>query len=205
LCKFFSSAEVRIKDFQGGINLYEKTLAALPPKEVGLKIRVTYNMILAYVRRNDLEKADELLKTIPENFISPVMGKVRKLQKKVRSAMMQDRDVVLDSVDEESVVHANQDVGNAQRQVDASAKDEGGADQGQQGQPQLTSDEMAQRAQEHAVFSKAGERCCHMIYHSGHSTQPIARQLLANMPVLKIRVAIQKEEGFLLSSTSKGS
>jgi hypothetical protein len=201
-------AMVRMKDFKGGIGLYEKTLAALPPKETGLRIRVTYNMVLAYVRMQELEKANELLKTIPENFISPIMGKVHKIQKKVRSALMQDRDVVLDTADDEALAQASprdSQQGSDQSQAPKASKD-GQVAEGEKATPsELSAEEMVKRVQEHIVFAKAGDRCCHMIFHSSDSMQSTARQLLANTPQLKTREAIKREEPFRMAHADKGS
>jgi tetratricopeptide (TPR) repeat protein len=201
-------AMVRTKEFQRGISLYEKTLAALPPKETGLRIRVTYNMVLAYVRMNDLEKAEELLKTIPEDYISPVMGKVHKLQKKVRSALMQGRDVSLESNDVEPAAPAPGGSSHQGGEQSRSRNEAGGGEVagGEKSTPvQLSPEEMVKREQEHVVFSVAGDRCCHMIFRSAESKQSESRLLLANMPQLKTRDPIKREESFRNAAATKES
>jgi CheY-like chemotaxis protein len=194
-------AMIRMKDFQGGIRLYEKTLEALPAKETGLKIKVTYNMALAYVRYGELQEAEELLKTIPENFISSVMGKVRRLQKKVRSAILQDRDVSLDSGDDEAV--------SQKREVESARPPKAAvgpsADKEVETKAEPTSEELLQRTQDHVVAARAGDRCCHMIFHCPCALNTKAKQLLANPPPFKMREAVKKDEGFGVELAAKNS
>ncbi len=200
-------ALIRTKDFSGGMTLYEKTIEALPPKETGLRIRVLYNMALACVRMNDVEKADEILKSIPESFVSPVMGKVRKLQKKVTSALFQSRDVVLDSVDGETTMTDSEDDFGDELSIAETEQNQGGAKKtpaggegkneraGEQKPAVLTLDQAMKRMQSHVMSGKPGERCCHSLFYCPENLHPQARELLANPPRFRKREAIQRPEG----------
>jgi tetratricopeptide (TPR) repeat protein len=91
---------IRVGEIQKGIDLYQKTLEALPPKEMGLKVRVQYNMALAYARKQDMEKSKEVLDAIPAGFMAPVMAKVQQFRRKLELAIRQERSIDFDKADE---------------------------------------------------------------------------------------------------------
>jgi DNA-binding response OmpR family regulator len=160
-------AQIRGGDINRGIELYQKTLDALPAHENILRTRVIYNMSLAYARKNDLEKSKEVLDRVPENIVSPVMEKVKRFRRKLELAIRQDRLIDFDSPDEVS---------------------SGGASKEQSYEQDVL------RLKEQIMNSEPGQRCLHLIFRPAEKNDGDLREILKNTPRFALREALQRAE-----------
>jgi CheY-like chemotaxis protein len=73
-----------------GIELYKRTLRAIPAKQEEIHFKVLYNLALAYVKSLKLNDALELLEAVKPTSTFPVTKKMNSLRDKVRKAIHED-------------------------------------------------------------------------------------------------------------------
>jgi DNA-binding response OmpR family regulator/thioredoxin-like negative regulator of GroEL len=72
-------------DFEEGLNLYESTLKTIPDDKTELKMKVSYNLALAYVRQQKVPEALRILKESPEQEKYGISKKISSLLLKVEN------------------------------------------------------------------------------------------------------------------------
>jgi DNA-binding response OmpR family regulator/thioredoxin-like negative regulator of GroEL len=164
-------AHIREGDYKRGLDLYAQTLEALPPSEEGLRVRIKYNLALAYARKKDLETSKEILDEIPQDFMAPVMAKVHQFRKKLERAISQERDFEFDKTDD---IPQTKEVHETAVQLDLETE----------------------RIREHIMLAQPGNRCLHLIFRCPSCVKAETSDLLKAPPRFALRSSIQREEGF---------
>lgn len=80
-------AFIRNGQFEEGMEFYEKTLAAIPEEFAEWKLKVSYNLGLAYARQNKLEAAKTLLEGCQTDARFLVSEKIKQLFERVSNAL----------------------------------------------------------------------------------------------------------------------
>jgi Flp pilus assembly protein TadD len=70
-----------------GIRFYEKTLEAIPPENAEWRLKVTYNLALAYARQEKIEAAHDLLGRAQLDDSVSVSGKMRSLKQRLKRSI----------------------------------------------------------------------------------------------------------------------
>ena len=79
-------AYIRTGSFEEGIQFYERTLQAVPPDGTEWKMKVGYNLALAYARQNKLEAAKDLLTNLTLDEKIPVAEKIKNLLHRIQKS-----------------------------------------------------------------------------------------------------------------------
>lgn len=80
-------AWVRTGRFEKGVELYNRTLEALPAEDHVTQARVLYNLALAYVRKGDLSSAQGTLARAKMTIDHPVRAKLLSLKRRVEQSL----------------------------------------------------------------------------------------------------------------------
>jgi tetratricopeptide (TPR) repeat protein len=79
-------AYIRTGEFDTGIQFYERTLQAIPEEGVEWKMKVSYNLALAYARQNKLEAARDLLTSCEKSPKFSVFDKMKNMLARLEKA-----------------------------------------------------------------------------------------------------------------------
>lgn len=159
--------------YDEGIGIYEKILHALPADRSEIRASVSYNLSLAFVRRNELNDALMVLDRLPADGPTEVFAKIRSLRLKVRNAVQTGREVHL--------------LGTPQA---GGAGHEGG-------------DNGAAREVRMLSHANPGERCCHLIFYPTAMERRDADRLMSSPPKFQRRQAIEREVGMGIEKMQK--
>ena len=88
-------AKIRGNNFEEGVKLYKQALECLPIESNETREFITYNLGLAYVRNNELEKALEILNSIKIELKTKIYPKFDSLRTRVKYALMHGTPLVL--------------------------------------------------------------------------------------------------------------
>ncbi len=173
-------ARIRMGETREGLNLYKKTIEALPVNEVELLARVRYNMALAYARDQDIEASLAILDEVRIDSRMPISEKFRNLRRKLEVARRTGRQLEFDDVDEGTIRKT------ASEPIDEELDDAEDA-----------------RIREHIMKAQPCQRCLHLIFRAPKTARLVAKELLKNAPRFTLRSAISREEGFGVEKTCK--
>lgn len=156
------------------LDLYKKVLQSIPDKRKDIKAAVVYNVGLAYVRDQKLDKALNALKKAQTYKVERIGRKAESLQKRVEFAIKR-----------KSTVELKSSGGSA------SSKGDDGADQ-----PDESHSEVSEKSKSivAAIDAERGTLCCYKIYFEKAEPSELAMMLLAKkLPTYTPRKAIERD------------
>jgi CheY-like chemotaxis protein len=165
-----------------GLEIYQKTLAAIPRKEHELIAVVIYNAALAKIRSSDQKGAMDDLEKLLSGKASRVSKKAESLKRRLEEAMKEGRDFTLPESDPAIPSTSSQE---------ASA--------------QSTPDAAASSLINSMLSLSPGELCCYLLFKSTAFEVPELKKALANSPKFQRRKSLQRDESFTGSSGIKAT
>jgi CheY-like chemotaxis protein len=158
--------------FEAGIDLYRRTLEALPAEWSRNHDAIAYNLGLAYAKYGELGKAQEELSKVHESSTG-LKRKAQSLERRIKLAT--ERGLALN--------------------LSEDTKKDVGPPQGEGDQPEKSD------VYVFALFDiRRGDLCCHLIYRALDLADVKSLALLAKPPAFRERQAIVREETFGNSS-----
>ena len=163
-------AHIHSGDFDAGVELYERTLKALPETDAELSMKVLYNLAMAYARQDKLQEAGEVLTRAAAEEGFPIFKKIKQLKQKICVAVEQQTSLGL------GISAAPAEIKDPWYVEPPSSN--GGA----------PSPESA------ALPIVAGERCCYLVFLCDRDEGLPSVPLLTDPPKFKARAAYAREE-----------
>ena len=156
-----------------GLEIYQKTLAAIPRREQELIGVVIYNMALAKIRSSDLNGAVSDLEKILAGKPIRVSKKAESLKSRLREAIQEGRSFTLPESDPANPAPTlNEPMAPVAHDTAASS---------------LINSMLSLRP---------GELCCYLLFKSTASETPELKQALAKPPRFQRRKSLQRDESF---------
>ncbi|MCX6124583.1 MAG: hypothetical protein NTV34_07510, partial [Proteobacteria bacterium] len=167
-----------------GIDIYKKTLNAVPDDRVDTRAVVIYNMALAKIRRNDLADALVDLEEIIKHSETKVTKKAQSLKKRLEAAVGSNTGIALREADQ-----------NSHQQMSST--------------PESPTHDESQAADETTIVSTVvqsspGEQCCYLVFRSSAEVQEPLKKLLSTPPRFKMRKPIERGETFMGADANRG-
>lgn len=180
-------ALIRCGQFESGVSLYQRTLDALPQKQLDVRMRVLYNLGLAHARKSQVNEALEILEQVPPSPDFPVQAKIRSLRTKLRKARDEGTDLNL-------ITAADTDQGG----IGARSSTQSGLGNSSQNPDSNVGEVSDMELRSNSTTSilveaRAGERCCHLIFRAIEPLDALFQGLLENPPPFKERAAIERQ------------
>lgn len=165
-----------------GLEIYQKTLAAIPRKEYELLAVVIYNTALAKIRSSDLKGAMEDLENLLAGRATRVSKKAESLKGRLQEAIKEGRDFTLPESDPTAAA-SNQDEPLAPPTPDAAASS----------------------LINNMLNLRPGEVCCYLLFKSTALEGPELKKALSHPPRFKRRKSLQRDESFAGTSGIKAT
>lgn len=158
-----------------GLEIYEKTLAAIPRGESEITAAVQYNMALAKIRRGDLPSAVKDLDTLLARGQSRMHKKASSLRGRLNMAINSGKGFSLT----ESDATADQSLKNQ-----TTAKSEGEAN-------------AASNLISNMLDLAPGDHCCYLVFKSTAPETANLTKVMSIIPKFRRRKSLQREESFV--------
>lgn len=166
---------------EDGIELYRKTLDAVPEDKIEIRAIVTYNMAIAKIRKNDLTDAMMDLDVIIAMKESKVAKKAQSLKERLETSMTKNTPFTLREGD-----HGTG--GNSLNPASPTQDESKTAD----GTTVATA----------IVQTTAGDQCCYLVFKTSAAETPDLQKLMATPPKYKARKAIELADKFGSNDTT---
>jgi CheY-like chemotaxis protein len=161
-------ALIHTKNLTAGVELYQKVLALIPSSQTELVFKVRYNLALAHVRFNFLEKGLSILKECDCRGRYQVECKIKSLIERIEETVEKGTPLVL----------ASPEGGRLPTHVETASS---------------SSDVVAEDLFGSSIGTCLGERCCHGILPELVDSDSTVARLLAGAPQFKPRKAIVRD------------
>jgi CheY-like chemotaxis protein len=162
---------IHTRNLNAGVELYRKTLGLLPPAQKELVLKVRYNLALAHIRFNFLEKGRDVLNECVCEGKFSVERKIKSLLVRIEETIEKGTPLVLaSSTGERYVSH-----------VEAPAEQ---------------SEIVAEDAFGSSIAARLGERCCHGLVPKFADDDASVARMLSGAPTFKPRKAIVREASY---------
>ena len=165
-----------------GLEIYQKTLAAIPRKEQELIAVVIYNAALAKIRNSDQKGAMDDLEKLLSGKASRVSKKAESLKARLQEAIKEGRDFTLPDSDP-----ATPSTGSHEALA------------------QSTPDAAASSLINSMLSLRPGELCCYLLFKSTALEVPELKKALANPPKFQRRKSLLRDESFAGTSGIKAT
>lgn len=176
-------ALARCGQTEEAILLYENTCTSIPPDKPDLISIVKYNLALALVRADDLEKAGQVLDEVKALKKSRIHHKAASLSIRVKKALKTGESLHLKGAPNDAAVERSQ----AESSASVEPVDEN-----------LESIVAG-------IEAEPGDLCCFKLFHNTEEPEPRTTSLLSNTPRFRRRETISREEGLGAEKTMKVS
>jgi CheY-like chemotaxis protein len=175
-------AMIHQQHFVGGLEIYQRTIEAIPKKDIQNKLKVQYNAALAFARNSQLDEAKLILSRMDVTKAeSKVKEKIISLAQKINDALDTGTTLKLTTSDRKIGAPSTLTADNAVKL-------------------KVPTDSVQVESTKHLeksiVTGKAGERCCHLIFHSIEPIDALYLDLFKSTPNFKLRSAIERSETF---------
>jgi tetratricopeptide (TPR) repeat protein len=165
-----------------GLEIYQKTLAAIPRKEHELIAVVIYNAALAKIRSSDQKGAMDDLEKLLSGKASRVSKKAESLKGRLQEAIKEGRDFTLPDSDP-----ATPSTGSHEALA------------------QSTPDAAASSLINSMLSLRPGELCCYLLFKSTALEGPELKKALANPPKFQRLKSLLRDESFAGTSGIKAT
>lgn len=92
-------AYIRSGRYDEGVTLYRRSLEAMPESQTEWRMKVGYNLALAFSRKGDLASAKDTLSTVPRDESQPVLKKIVSLETRIGKALARNEQLDLPTID----------------------------------------------------------------------------------------------------------
>lgn len=103
-------ALAKVSEYENAFSLYRHTIEALPEELVEIRIKVRYNLALAFARCGRLKDCLAELEEVGTEQDFPILGKIRQLTQKVKKSLETKRPLKLVSDQEEEKLSVSDDI-----------------------------------------------------------------------------------------------
>jgi CheY-like chemotaxis protein len=156
-----------------GLEIYQKTLAAIPNAEYDLTAVVIYNTALAKIRVSDLQGAIEDLNKIPASHGTRISPKVESLKARLQAALEANLEFKLSDTPPPATMAAVRSG------------------------PAFTDSNMSQASVINTLLTlNPGDQCCYLLYKSTRQESPEIIKIMQTPIRFRPRKALEREESF---------
>jgi DNA-binding response OmpR family regulator len=160
-----------------GIEIYQKTLAAVPPKQKEIIAIVTYNMALARIRNGDLKDALLDLDAVLKLASARIHRKASDLKERLETSLSGDGSFDLREAQTTPKPGDNNPLQSTKTEAPPAT---------------ASADTLINRI----LDLNRGDHCCYLLFKSTGISPPALAKLMAKEPNFKARRAIQRGETF---------
>ncbi|MCA2959506.1 MAG: response regulator [Silvanigrellales bacterium] len=100
-------AYIRSGRYDQGVTLYRRSLEAMPATQTEWRMKVGYNLALAFARKGDLAAAQETLANVPRDESLPVSRKITSLEDRIGKAIAKKGPLDLPAQESQNTTNTN--------------------------------------------------------------------------------------------------